>query len=178
MERIARVLDHPLAVSSEPGRGSCFALSVPRARAKARTPSEAPAPAFRGTGDLDGLPLLVIDNDAAIRDGMELLLGGWGAEVVSGHGGEEALAAAQAQGFVPQVVICDLHLDTGNGFEAIQGVRERFGADLPAVLITADRSADLRAAAEAADITLLHKPLKPAALRAVLTRRRAQAAAE
>ncbi|MDP1909817.1 MAG: hypothetical protein Q8K85_16075, partial [Hyphomicrobium sp.] len=64
--------------------------------------------------------------------------------------------------------IADYHLDEGNGISAISGLRDRFGAHLPAILVTADRSSDLRERAAKHDIRVLTKPLKPAALRALL----------
>ena len=62
----------------------------------------------------------------------------------------------------------DYHLDRGNGLEAILELRRRFGADLPAILITADRSPLVRDEARAREIQVLNKPLKPAALRALI----------
>ena len=86
---------------------------------------------------------------------------------------------AEAQ-MAPDGLLVDYHLDDGNGIAAIAELRCRFGSDLPAILITADRSPHVRADARAQGIQLLHKPLKPAALRALLTQWRMQrlAAAE
>ena len=80
---------------------------------------------------------------------------------------------------LPDVAIADYHLDTGDGIDVIGALREKFGTSLPAVLITADRSKDVRARAADADIRVLNKPLKPAALRALLSQwRRLDTAAE
>jgi CheY-like chemotaxis protein len=76
-------------------------------------------------------------------------------------------------------LLIDYHLDHGNGIDAIRIIRERHGVDLPAILITADRSPEVREAARAEHIRVLNKPLKPAALRAILAQwrvRRAMAA--
>ena len=69
----------------------------------------------------------------------------------------------------PDGLLVDYHLDDGNGITAIKELRRRFGADLTAILITADRSPHVREDARANDIQLLNKPVKPAALRALLT---------
>jgi CheY-like chemotaxis protein len=69
---------------------------------------------------------------------------------------------------MPNGLLVDYHLDEGNGIDAIRSLRQRFGATLPAILITADRSLHVRDEARAANIQLLHKPVKPAALRALL----------
>ena len=80
----------------------------------------------------------------------------------------------------PDGLLVDYHLDDGNGIEAIAELRRRFGADLTAILITADRSPRVREDARAHGIQVLNKPIKPAALRALLTQWRVQrvAAAE
>ena len=68
----------------------------------------------------------------------------------------------------PNGLLVDYHLDSGNGIEAIAALRWRFGNELPAILITADRSPLVRDEARARDIQVLNKPLKPAALRALI----------
>ena len=73
----------------------------------------------------------------------------------------------------PDVVIADYHLDHGNGLTAISTLRERASAPLPAILLTADRTPQVREAAAALDVHLLNKPLKPGALRALLAQWRA-----
>ncbi len=71
---------------------------------------------------------------------------------------------------MPEGFLVDYHLDTGNGIEAVMALRARFGDNIPAILITADRSADVREAARAVAIQVLYKPLKPASLRAVMSK--------
>jgi signal transduction histidine kinase len=89
VERIARMLDHRLDVRSEPGRGSSFALTVPLAvgRAALRTAAGEDAPR---AGELAGATVLVIDNEQAILEGMQALLGQWRIEVVTARDGAEA----------------------------------------------------------------------------------------
>ncbi|MBV9519004.1 MAG: response regulator, partial [Hyphomicrobiales bacterium] len=78
----------------------------------------------------------------------------------------------------PHFIIADYHLDRTDGLAGIAMLRGHFGARIPAILITADRDRSLRQKAVAEEVDLLHKPLKPAALRALLTRKAALAAAE
>jgi CheY-like chemotaxis protein len=77
----------------------------------------------------------------------------------------------------PDGLLVDYHLGAGNGIDAIRELRRRFGADLTAILITADRSPHLREEARADDVQVLNKPLKPAALRALLSQWSMQRAA-
>jgi CheY-like chemotaxis protein len=108
------------------------------------------------------------------------LLGGWGCRVLKAPDLEAAVAAVTQAKVTPDGLLVDYHLDDGNGIDAIAELRRRFGTDLTAILITADRSPRVREDARGNAIQVLNKPIKPAALRALLTQWRVQrvAAAE
>lgn len=172
VERIGRVLKHPVTLTSEVGRGSVFRIEVPvvaalPATAVALEPPKPPATV------LSGLRVLVIDNEPAILEGMRLLLSGWGCEVWTASGLETAHQALKSHRSPPEVIIADYHLDEGDGLEAIKALRWKTEGDTPAVLVTADRTPTVRDAAAAMHVHVLNKPLKPAALRALLTQWRA-----
>ena len=124
--------------------------------------------------------MLCIDNEPKVLDGMDALLGGWGCQVLKAPDLAAAIGAIAESKVAPNGLLVDYHLDKGNGIEAIVELRRRFGADLPAILITADRSPHVRDEARAHDVQVLNKPLKPAALRALMAQWRVQrvAAAE
>jgi Na+/proline symporter/signal transduction histidine kinase len=166
VERLARVLDCTIELESGEGRGSHFMVTVPRSHA---TPIELPAreQARVDPGQLAGITTLCIDNEPSVLDGMETLLHSWGCEVIKAPDLEEALASMSKSPVMPNGLLVDYHLDQGNGIEAIIELRGRYG-DLPAILITADRSPAVREQARALGIQVLHKPIKPAALRALL----------
>jgi CheY-like chemotaxis protein len=103
-----------------------------------------------------------------VLDGMKTLLGGWGCHVLAARDLTGALATIRAAQQRPDVLLVDYHLDEGNGIDAIAGLRATLGDETPAALITADRGPQVRDEARAKDIHVLHKPLKPAALRAFL----------
>jgi Na+/proline symporter/signal transduction histidine kinase len=173
VERIARVLDSEVALKSVVGHGSRFSVEVLRAAAAAATPAVA-AMTRTGAGRRTGTVALCIDNDRSILDGMEKLLGGWGCRVLTAADLTEALAAMDASGLEPDGLLVDYHLDGGNGIAAIAELRRRLGRDLPAILITADRSLHVREEAQAEGVHLLNKPLKPASLRVLITQWRVQ----
>jgi CheY-like chemotaxis protein len=180
VERIARVLDYRITVISAVGRGSQFSVEVPLS---AVTPASQHQRVARREVDrvqLSGITVLCIDNDLTILDGMETLLAGWGCRVFKAPDLKAAIAIIAEAKIAPDGLLVDYHLDEGNGITAINELRRRFGADLTAILITADRSPHVREDARANAIQLLHKPIKPAALRALLTQWRMQrvAAAE
>ncbi len=179
VERLARVLDHKLTLRSKVGEGSQFSVDVPLSSA---IPTSPPA---RGTlrvdpSKLSGIAVLCLDNDAQILDGMETLLGGWGCQVLKAPDLKTALAVIRKKKIDLSGMLVDYHLDDGNGIDAIVELRRRLKADLPAILITADRSRKVRDEARLRDVPIMHKPIKPAALRALLAQWRLQriAAAE
>ncbi len=172
VERIGRVLDHPIALSSQVGRGSMFSVELPLAApipATAPKAADAPLPA----SPLAGLSVLCIDNEPAILDGMKTLLGGWGCKVTVAASPKEALQAYRRRKGKPDIIIADYHLDDGDGLEAITTLRWKFGLETPAILLTADRSPAVRDAAAEKDVHVLNKPVKPAGLRALLAQWRA-----
>ena len=177
VERIARVLGIQLDFTSAPGRGTRMSLLVPAAAAAPlaiRAPTQRPEIAAT-----EGMLVLCVDNDERILTGMNALLSGWGCRAVMAKTPHEAVRALQAQGHVPDLMLVDYHLDQGDGLAAIAEIRTAIDPGIPAVLITADRSPELRELVEGAGVRLLHKPLKPAALRAWMTQwSAARAAAE
>jgi CheY-like chemotaxis protein len=109
---------------------------------------------------------------------METLLTGWGCRVLKGADLAEAMAALAASGLEPDGLLVDYHLDGGNGIAAIRQLRGHLGRpdgrDIPAIVITADRSARVREEARAEGAHVLNKPLKPASLRALMMQWRVQ----
>jgi Na+/proline symporter/signal transduction histidine kinase len=175
VERIAKALEVEVGLESQLGRGSVFRVALPVVAAEPVAPAD-PAPIRRPSAPLVHLSVLAIDNEPAILDGMRILLAGWGCDVVTATSLSEALVVLRhppAGHAAPEVVIADYHLDDGNGLDAIAALREAAGTELPAVLVTADHSPGVREQAESRGISLLNKPLKPAALRALLTQWRA-----
>jgi len=166
VERVARVLDCPIGLESESGGGSHFTVTVPLSN---EAPIEllARESARVDPSQLAGITALCIDNEPSVLDGMETLLRGWGCDVIKAPDLAFALAAISGSATMPNGLLVDYHLDDGNGIEAIVALRRRYG-DLPAILITADRSPAVREQARETSVQLLHKPIKPAALRALL----------
>jgi signal transduction histidine kinase len=167
VQRIGRVLDHKIDLRSAPRHGSRFSVEVPLSSAapQVQAPRELATP---HRGRLLGTTVLCIDNEPQVLDGMDTLLGGWGCRVLKAPDLATAIAAITESQAAPNGLLIDYHLDRGNGLDAIIELRRRFGADLPAILITADRSPHVRDEARAKDVQVLSKPLKPAALRALM----------
>ena len=173
VERLARVLKHRIAIDSNGHGGSVFSVTVPIASAINHTAAVTSATPLART-PIRGALIVCIENDPAILDGMRTLLKAWDAEVIAVTDPDAAIAAIDAAGGQVTGLLVDYHLDRGNGVAAIRDIRRRFGETIPAILITADRSPHVRAAAREDNIAVLNKPVKPASLRALLGQWRIQ----
>ncbi|QXZ12576.1 PAS-domain containing protein [Pseudomonas sp. AO-1] len=164
---LCRVLGHTLRVRSWPGRGSVFSVSVPLARTQA-LPQNA---AVELNGKLlSGAQVLCIDNEDSILIGMNSLLTRWGCQVWTARNREEC-AALLNDGVRPQLALVDYHLDHGDtGTELMAWLRTTLGEPVPGVVISADGRPETVAQVHAAGLDYLTKPVKPAALRALLSR--------
>ncbi|MFJ2487983.1 NahK/ErcS family hybrid sensor histidine kinase/response regulator [Pseudomonas sp. NPDC087639] len=164
---LCRVLGHTLRVRSWPGRGSVFSVSVPLARTQT-VPASA---AIELNGKLpSGARVLCIDNEDSILIGMNSLLSRWGCQVWTARNREEC-EALLSDGVRPQLALVDYHLDHGDtGTELMAWLRTRLGEPVPGVVISADGRPEMVAQVHAAGLDYLAKPVKPAALRALLSR--------
>jgi CheY-like chemotaxis protein len=166
VDRISRLLGHPIEVLSRLGHGTCFSVTVPRAKGSgAALPDDeavAPVPAMP-----TGLAVLCVDNDTSILQGLAALLERWGHRAILAADAKSALAAAGSNH--PDVVLLDYHLDGARtGLDVLVELRRHWSEALPALVITADRSEAVRCETRAHGCDILHKPVKPAALRRFL----------
>lgn len=174
VERIIKVLGLKLDLASRPGRGTVFAVSVPHAGIRSQRSAENAEPAAPAASysPLSGLNVIVIDNEPTILDGMNRMLSGWGCVVITAADAEDAIERMKTAHLWPDMALVDYQLDEGNGIEAVRLLRRHFAATLPAVLITADRSPEIRDKAQAERLEFLNKPVRPPALRALLAQLR------
>lgn len=175
VDRIARLLGHEILLRSSLGKGSCFEVLVPRAATSTPVAPRHPEQEPRRASSLDGQVILCIDNEAEILDGMHGLLSRWGASPLVARGLDEAQETMREQqaerGCGPALLLVDYHLDDGvTGLEVIRALREWSGEHLPAVILTADYSNEVADLVHTAGHALLRKPVKPAALRALVNR--------
>jgi Na+/proline symporter/signal transduction histidine kinase len=177
VDRIARVLRLEIQIDSGRGKGTRFSVILPVAQALEPGLVAEASPPLPAVGALSGLNVICIDNDGRILEGMRLLLEGWGCNV-SIYPGAKPFDRGRPAGDPPDLILADYHLDGETGLDAIRKLRTLYGSGTPAMLLTADRSNEVRAAADLIDVPVVNKPVKPAALRSMMTRvrRMAQAA--
>ena len=167
--RLARLLGSQVKVRSEPGLGACFSFQLARCAAAPDQPeAAAPIPAF--ALPLEKALVAFIDDDEAILAAMVEVFDHWNVALAAGEDAEQVRAELQALGRAPDLILCDYRLRDGRtGVEAVQLLRAAFGAGIPAALLTGDTAADTIQAIQASQLPVLHKPLKPAKLRAFLS---------
>lgn len=163
-DRLARLLGHTLTLRSRPGHGSVFAIHVPIGMAGAGAPivgNESTSVATRRHARV-----LVVDNEADVRDAMRALLQGWHCQVQVAADIDAALAAAHDT--APDILLLDYHLDADTtGLDVYLRLCDAIGRR-PCAIVSADHSQALRDRVAAAGCQLLHKPVKPLALKSLL----------
>ena len=175
--RLADLLGTRIELRSRVDRGSVFAFELPAGTAQ--QVAAAPAAAPLGIADLRGVFVLVVDDAEDSRAAMCGLLERWGCLTLAAADGGTAVAQLAAHDRPPELILCDYRLQTRDtGLQAIARLRATIGADVPAVLITAETSAAVADAASAQGVPLLHKPISPVRLRALLSRLLGARAAE
>ncbi len=171
VERLGRLLDHPVELTSHTGKGSRFSVSVPVVATRPLQSGKAPVPPPTITDPVSGRLIVVIDDDALVLDAMRGLLRSWGCKVVAEKTETEARALLADLDQKPDLIISDYRLADGKtGIEAIDCVRRALGTAIPAFLISGDTGPERLRDARASGYQLLHKPLTPMRLRAMLNR--------
>lgn len=169
--RLARLMDVPLTLRSEVGRGTVFTLSLPLGHAPRAAPNSL---ARKASVDitLDRRLIIVVEDERAVREGLEVLLKGWGATLAS----FDSVAAAERwiresnSPVQPALAIVDYRLEQGRtGIDAIVALRRRFGSELPAIIVTGSTTSSHELEAHAHDFHLLIKPVLPNKLRAMIS---------
>lgn len=169
VDRISGMLGHPVNVYSEPGKGSVFTITVPVAKTGESAPARPASRPGRGVSTLKGLHVLCIDNERQILDGMEALLANWQCQVTVAESLAQALEKLGEQ--VPDILLADYQLDDNrNGLDAMDALRVHFNTPIPGILITGYLGEEVREDAGHRGYHVLYKPVKPAALRALVNK--------
>jgi PAS domain S-box-containing protein len=155
VSRLAHLLGAPVEVASRVGRGARFSLLLPIDRSAA--PAAGVAPALEGGGGR----ILVIEDDALIRQTYEMMLEDWGYLTLSAATGEEALDRAARANWEFDAIIADHRLGSGiTGNAAATEIARRGGRCYPTVVVTGDTAQERLAEISASGFAMLHKPVE------------------
>jgi signal transduction histidine kinase/CheY-like chemotaxis protein len=168
VDRLRLLLNHPIDLASTVGRGSRFAILVPMADEcdTSTEPVDSPHPAAFA---VEGKVVLVITDAPIAQEGTGGLLGRWGYFVLTAGSDEAALIRLAERQQRPDLIISDYHLASGKtGIRAIEQINAAFGSSIPAILISGDTAPEPLREAKDRGYILLHKPVDPMRLRAVM----------
>jgi signal transduction histidine kinase/CheY-like chemotaxis protein len=171
IRRLSTLLDHPMRIDSQPGRGSRFTVEMPRVAPVVPATAGSSSESYPQATRLAGACIAVIDDEAIVVDGMRALFAAWGAEVVGAASGHALLAALGETGTYPDLLIADYRLARDElGTDAIARLRDELGPSLPALLISGDSSTETLDVLRRSGLEFLLKPVLPEELKAVATR--------
>ena len=171
VKRLAALMAAPVRLASTPGRGSVFTLELPLGKAPRVEARMLPGKGPVGI-TLDGRLIVIVEDEPAVREGLQVLLAGWGASIVSleSMAAVRVWAAASDPEVVrPSLIIADYRLEHGEtGVFAIRAIRERFGQEVPAIVVTGSSMTGHDKEALEQNFHLLIKPVLPNKLRAMI----------
>ncbi|WP_253474393.1 hybrid sensor histidine kinase/response regulator NahK/ErcS' [Pseudomonas kilonensis] len=169
VEKIAGILGHRIQVRSWPGKGSMFSIDVPLS-ATAPKPLPCLDMSEPMLERLRGARVWVLDNDAAICAGMRTLLEGWGCQVVTALSEQDLARQVDNYHAEADLLIADYHLDNDqNGVDAVARINARRASPIPAMMITANYSNELKQQIRERGHTLMHKPVRPMKLKIAMS---------
>jgi two-component system, sensor histidine kinase len=166
--RLVELLGHKLEVQSRVGRGTVFRLLLKTTALEEMSEVVVAADTIPSPLETDRT-VLVIDDEAPVRESMASLLGSWGMEVITASDIQSARQAVLRHNGLIDILVCDLRLSHGeDGLDAIAQVRQTYGAPLPAILVTGDTSPEQVKRAHDSGCPVLFKPVRTRELYAAL----------
>lgn len=166
VNRLCLLLEHRLRLYSTVNKGTKFQLLVPPGNVEAIQNNAVIVP--QSGWDLNGAYIIVIDDEAEVREAMQQLLANWGCHSVCADSIEEAIAAVRS-GAVPDLIIADYRLrESQTGVDAIRTLLSMLQKPIPGILITGDTAPERLQEAARSGFKLLHKPVNAGQLRMVV----------
>lgn len=165
VRRLAGLMKLAIAVNSRPGHGTVFSVTLPAGTGEVEEVVEVRTPGI----SFDMRRILVVDDEADVRMALALLLVGWGCDVLEAESYEQAVDEMQAGAWRPELAIVDLRLrGEETGIVLLDWLRAHVNNDLLGIIITGDIAAERLSDVKSSGYTLLHKPVAPAKLRALM----------
>ncbi len=161
VERACRLLEHPLQLQSEIGRGTRFSVELKRSVEDTAPEPQDDQPAENAQANLLNSIVLLVENNEDLRAALTLNLENWGVSVLPCHDQAEAEELLAELDIAPDAIVADYQLDDGAlGTDVIAQLRARLGP-IPSCIITADRTTSLGELCKGVGAELIHKPIDP-----------------
>lgn len=166
VDKISKVLEHPVMVHSRLGKGSVFSVKVPLGKVNHQPQLNNSLSSILATPVLARSKIWLIDNDASVCEGMAELLTGWDCLVITATSLQHLQQQVNINTEHADMLIVDYHLDDDvNGLDVATKINNLRNKPLPVMMITANYSKQLKNEVKDSDILLLNKPVKPMALK-------------
>lgn len=165
VRRLCNIMEIPITVQSELGKGSTFSVVLPESdgyKLSRRSSHE------YADQDLNGRRIIVVDDELPILEGMYEVLSSWGCSVITADSPRLAMEKVNVFG-LPDLVIADLRLrNNESGVDLIRSIRDKYLQEIPAILVTGDTAVEQLQQTLSATVKVLHKPVSPEKLRSAI----------
>ncbi|MBX2880505.1 MAG: response regulator [Granulosicoccus sp.] len=168
VRRLCALMDMPIHMDTTEGRGTTFEMRVPEG-----DPAELPVPSEDGAvpAQSRGQLVLVIDDEQQVLQSMKHTLENWGFKALLAESAKSAIQQMAMHEWSPAIILSDYRLrNNENGVDAVATVREAINQFVPAVIISGDTSPARLKEVGDSNLEMLHKPVAPEELRALLDR--------
>jgi len=165
VHRLSQLLGHPVGVHSHSGQGSVFSVDVPLGcpEKPVEQPMSSPAGGHRSRF------AVLVDDDELVLEALQEILKSWGFTVLAESSLDRALARLHALARRPDIVLADYQLGGGHcGTDVVLAIRAMFDADIRGAILTGETRPDQVREATRHGLEIIHKPVTPQQLEAVL----------
>ncbi len=168
VKRLADLLEHPIRLKSEVGKGSIFSVWVPLGNIWHSDTGFSADISEAVAGEFAGTPVLLVEDDEILRDSMVRLLRRWGVDVHAAANEDDAVALVTTTGLLPKIIIADFNLQARTGIDVIKAIRAIVRDTIPAIVVTADGEPKVISGIREAGVPVLIKPVSPPRLRVLM----------
>jgi len=159
VSRLADLLRHDIEVESDIGKGSCFRVTLPTVDHSGPHAEDEERSHYEHAEAATGL-IVLIEDDVNVANAWGMLLEAEGYRVATAASATEANALINHLDEAPSLIVSDFHLlDGSTGIEAVTNIREHYGLNIPAFIVTGDTSKIVKEAQTVENCTLLNKPV-------------------
>jgi signal transduction histidine kinase/CheY-like chemotaxis protein len=167
VRRVENLLRCTVEVKSTPGVGSEFSFVAALGNVELQLAQ--PFVETNSIYDMAGVTVALVEDDLDIRQMLAGLMKDWGCQVFAGEYAEDVLRKIDVAGYSPDILLCDYRLPHGmTAVQVINRMNELWGKGAPSLILTGDTAPEVLQNIHASGAILLHKPIAPQRLRAMM----------